>query len=71
LRHVKLSLMAGLVVESIFFALDFSAKGELTGQHDWLEISQLPGAEMALRIFFSRNFATRRMHRSSEYPSAS
>lgn len=53
MRDIKVSLLAGLVVESILFGLDDSAKGELTGQHGWLEISQLPGAEVALRIVLS------------------
>ena len=43
----------GLIVEAILAALDFSGKGELTGEHGWLEISQLPGAEAAVRIVLS------------------
>ena len=46
-RDLRVAGIAGATVEALLAAWSFVAQGELTGRHPWLEISQMPGAQIA------------------------
>jgi hypothetical protein len=49
-RDLTIAGIAGVFVEGLLALWSFMAQGELTGRHPWLEVSQLPGAQIAEMI---------------------
>ena len=52
-RDLKVAIAVGPMLELVLVVLDLVAKSNLTGRNNWLEISQLPGAEIAPRIILA------------------
>jgi hypothetical protein len=50
LRDLKIAAFLGFATELLLAGRMFAAQGEL-GYHPWLEISQMPGAQIAERVF--------------------
>jgi hypothetical protein len=51
LRDVKIAALIGGAVEALLACCAFEMGGDLVGRHPWLEISQMPGAQIAERLF--------------------
>lgn len=50
-RDIIIALAAGIAVEVTLAALAFWLAGILGTDHPWLQISQMPGAQIAERLF--------------------
>jgi hypothetical protein len=51
LRDISVALIVGLVSESLLAVRSFMTNGEILGDHPWLRIFQMPGAEISLQLF--------------------
>lgn len=55
LRDMKIAAAVGIVAEALLALRAFKLGGNLVGRHPWLEISQMPGAPIAERVFNHRS----------------
>ncbi len=51
LSDLTIAATAGTVTEAILAVRAFELGSELMGRHPWLEISQMPGAQISERLF--------------------
>jgi hypothetical protein len=51
LREFKVAVLLGVLLELVLGVYAFMAKGELTWTSPWVQISQMPGGDIAVRLF--------------------
>jgi hypothetical protein len=51
LRDIKAAASAAAIVELLLASIALRTASELTGSHFWLEVTQMPGAEISERLF--------------------
>ena len=51
LRDLKVAIISAAVLELLLIALSFVLGSELVGRHFWLELLQMPGAQIAVHLF--------------------
>lgn len=50
-RHLTIAALTGMAVELCLGLRGYVAQGQLYSDHTWLQILQMPGAQIAERVF--------------------